>query len=138
MIAACGSDHDDHDEVPVGLVLTVNGTEIAMQEESNVTYVEGNSIVVPETGQITVGVQFIAEDGDWYTPDSNDGYSLAINTENSQILNVSHPFNNNEWTLSLIGLTAGSTNITFELLHVGHADFESKPFQVTVTEILPE
>lgn len=134
IISACSSDNEDHGETPVGLILTSNGNEIAMQEESTVTYVEGNSIVVPENGQITVEVQFIAEDGDRYTPDVNDGFSLVVNTGNNQILDVTHPFNNNEWTLALIGQTSDSTSITFDLLHAGHSDFETQPFQITVTE----
>lgn len=142
LFSACGSDHDDHDdhdETPVGLVLTSsNGTDIAMQEETTVTYTEGSSIVVSENGQITIEVQFIAEDGDRFIPDDHDGYSLAVNVDNSEILSITHPFNNDEWAFTLNGLTAGSTTITFDLLHVGHSDFESRPFQVTVTEIVSE
>lgn len=138
LISACGSDHDDHEETPVGLILVSNDTDIAIQEESEVIYPEGNSIVVPEDGQITVEVQFIAEDGDRFTPHVDEGYGLAITTGDSQILSTTHPFNNNEWTFALIGLTAESTNITLDLLHVGHSDFKSMAFQVTVTENHPE
>ncbi len=137
LLSACGSDHD-HGPTPVGLVLTANGADIAMQEETTVTYVEGNSIEVPENTQLEVQVHFISEDGNRYFPDENDGFFLEANSGNNQILNISHPVNNHEWTLTLIGLSEGSTTISFELWHVDHSDFESRPFQVTVTENLPE
>lgn len=139
LFSACGSDHDhDHDPTPVGLVLSSAGGELALQDGTTVTYVNGNSITVPQNGELVINIQFISEDGDRYTPDVNDGYSLQFNAANSQLLNISHPVNNSEWSISLAGLTSGSTNINFELWHVGHSDFESRPFQVSVSEANPQ
>lgn len=137
LFISCGSDHD-HGPTPVGLVLSASGSEIAMQDGTTVTYVDGNSIDLPLNGQLVVNIEFLSEDGDRYYPDTNDGYSLRVSADNNQILDITHPVNNNEWTFSLNGLTTGSSNLSFELWHVGHSDFESRPFQVTVSEITPE
>lgn len=137
IFSACGSGHD-HGPTPVGLVLSTNGSELAMQDGTTVTYVDGNSIEVPENGQLLVDIQFISEDGDRYYPDVNEGFGLVLNNSNNQVLNITHPANNNEWNFTLIGLTSGSSNLSFELWHVDHSDFESRPFQVSVTATTPD
>lgn len=136
LFSACGSDSDDHDhkEVPVGLVLSVDGVDIAMQEESTVTYVNGNAIDVPNGTTLNFTVQFIAEDGDRYSPHTDEGYSLQFEVGSANIIQVTHPINNNQWNLSVTGNNPGSTTITFDLLHLGHSDFTSRPFQVQVIE----
>jgi regulatory protein YycI of two-component signal transduction system YycFG len=43
LLSACGSDsdQDDHDETPVGLVLSIDGEDIAIQAEMN--YPDGSA-----------------------------------------------------------------------------------------------
>lgn len=137
LFSACGSGHD-HGPTPIGLIISADGVDVAMQEETTVTYVDGNSIEIPENGQLEIQVHFLSEDGNRFFPDVNEGFFLEINNANDQILNITHPVNNHEWTLSLIGLSASSTTISFDLWHVDHTDFESRPFQVSVTESLPQ
>jgi hypothetical protein len=134
-ITSCSDDHDDHGSVPVGLVLSVGGVDIAMQEEGTVTYVDnGSHIEVPNGGVLgPVTVQFISEEGERYFPDVNDGYQLQYNIQNPNILGIQHPVNNNQWTLNLQGLNAGSATFNLELLHVEHSDFDSRNFQILVS-----
>lgn len=136
LLSACGSDsdHDDHEETPVGLVLTVDGEDIAIQQESTVTYMNGNAINVPGAATINITVQFISEDGDRFSPHTDEGFSLQVEVGNENIIQVTHPINNNQWNLSVTGNNPGSTTITFDLLHAGHSDFTSQPFQVQVSE----
>ncbi len=135
LLTGCGSDsnHDDHDEVPVGLVLIVDENEIAMQEEFTVTYTSGNHIEL--TRSTTLGpilVEFISEDGDRFTPHSDEGFSLQYSAENSNVVSFGTVTGANEWTFQLTGIEEGETTIRFDLMHNGHPDFESQPFQVRV------
>tara|TARA_R100001143_G_scaffold63581_1_gene72416 strand:+ start:22605 stop:23090 length:486 start_codon:yes stop_codon:yes gene_type:complete len=141
LLAGCGSDsdHDDHDEVPVGLVLSVNGTELAMQEETTVTYASGNHIELSQNATLgPILVEFISEDGDRFTPHSDEGFSLQYSAESSNIITMASVTGANEWTFQLIGNEAGETTIRFQLMHSGHSDFESRPFQVRVTSLQPQ
>lgn len=124
---------DDHGEVPVGLVLLQQGTEVLIQDSGTVTYVNGNAIQVT-TGQTTgvFTVEFIAEDGDRYVPEGND-YSLVINIGNESFVTANHPENAGKWSFSLNGIAAGNTTIQFELFHSGHSDFRTQNFNVAVT-----
>jgi hypothetical protein len=133
-ITACGSDHD-HGPTPVGLVLSLDGVEIAMQEEGTITYVDnGTHIEVPHGGVLgPITVQFIQENGERYFPDTNEGFLLQYNVQNPNILGIQHPVNNNQWTFNLQGLNAGSATFNLELWHVDHSDFDSRNFQVLVS-----
>ncbi|TVQ05647.1 MAG: hypothetical protein EA359_02625 [Balneolaceae bacterium] len=133
-ITACGSDHD-HGPTPVGLVLSLDGVEIAMQEEGTITYVDnGTHIEVPNGGALgPITVQFIQENGERYFPDTNEGFLLQYNVQNPNILGIQHPVNNNQWTFNLQGLNAGSATFNLELWHVDHSDFDSRNFQVLVS-----
>ncbi len=133
MLTGCGSDHD-HGPTPVGLVLSVGETEIAMQEETTVTYASGDHIEV--TQGTTLGpilVEFISEGGERYKPDTSEGFELRYNSSNSSVVSINAGAN--AWTIQLIGnVDVGTASITFELWHLGHSDFKSRPFQVRVVE----
>lgn len=132
-LAACSSGHD-HGPTPVGLVLSVDGIDIAMQEEGTITYVEnGSHITVPHGGALgPITVQFIKEDGERFFPDTGDGYGLRFSVQNQNVLGFQHPVNNNQWMISLQGLNEGTSTFSLELWHVDHSDFESRNFQVQV------
>lgn len=140
LLTGCGSDsdHDDHDEVPVGLVLSVNDrTELAMQEETTVTYASGNHIELSEGATLgPISVEFISDDGDRFTPHSDEGFSLQYSAGKSNVVSLEP--GNSEWTFQIIGNSADDTTITIELMHNGHADFESQPFQVRVNSFQPQ
>lgn len=136
LITGCGTDHD-HGPTPVGIVLSVGGNEIAMQEGTTVTYATGNHIEV--TQGTTLGpalVEFISEDGERYLPDTNDGFALQFNSTNTNVISIGQVAGANEWTIQLAGNVIGEASVTFELWHVDHSDFVSRPFQVRVVEPL--
>lgn len=131
-VTGCGTG-DDHGETPVGLVMSLNGNVLATQDGSTITYTTGDQISL--TQGVTLGpisVEFLAEDGDRYLPDSKDGYSLKLSSANSNMLTLTQVSGADAWTVQLTGAMAGDTTITIELMHNGHADFQSKPFLVRI------
>lgn len=138
LFAGCGSDHD-HGPTPIGIALSVNGTDIAMQEETTVTYATGNHIELSQGATLSpILVEFISEGGDRYLPDTNDGFFLQYSTSNSSVLSIGQVASANEWTVQLVGNSGGESTISFELMHVDHSDFESRPFQVRVNSVQPQ
>lgn len=135
VFTGCGSDHD-HGPTPVGLVLSVDGTAIAMQEETTVTYASGDHIEVTQGSTLgPISVEFILEGGERYQPDANEGYALQYNVSNSTAITLGQVAGASEWTVQITGNVVGeSSTITFELWHVDHSDFVSRPFQVRVVE----
>jgi hypothetical protein len=132
LFSACDSGHD-HGDVPVGLVLLQQGSEVVIQDSGTVTYVNGNAIEVT-TGQTSelFTVEFIDEDGNRYVPEGNE-YGLIINIANESILTDNHPGSEGRWSFTLNGITDGSTTIQFELFHVDHSDFRTQNFNVVVS-----
>lgn len=133
LLSACGSGHD-HGPTPNGLELVVNGEVVAIQEGTTISYTHGNSIAVPHGEALEVRVQFFLEDGERYNYTTDDGYSLRFNITDTDVLQVTHPINNDEWLMHMRGNAAGSSTINFELWHVDHSDFDSRNFNVTVSE----
>lgn len=132
-ITGCGSGHD-HGPTPVGIILSAGGSDLAIQEGTTITYPSGASDAIEITSGETISpitVTFLMEDGDRFTPDTNEGYSLRFAVSNSSVLSVVHPVTT-EWTLSVEAVAAGESTLNFELWHVGHSDFESRAFRVRV------
>lgn len=142
MFAACNNptssddDHDDHSD-PFGVALIMNGVEIAAQENGVITYIEGDHMeleIGEETNLITI--RWIAEDGDRFMPDTDDGYSLRWIVENEDVLEVEQHEEDGAWSFHLAGLSAGESEVNFELYHNDHADFTSLPFVVHVEQVV--
>ncbi len=131
---SCGTDdNDDHNDVPVGIQLTLNGEMLVTQDNGAVTYATGDEIEIPENDIVgPVEISFIAEDGDIFTPEGIE-YSLDYLNSNDSVISVDHPVGGSEWRFNLTGLSAGNATISFSLLHSGHSDFESLPINFSVT-----
>ncbi|MEX0648793.1 MAG: hypothetical protein WEA56_04570 [Balneolaceae bacterium] len=132
-----GSDDDDEHEDPFGVALIMNGVEIATQENGEITYSEGDHLeleVGEETSLITV--RFIAEDGDRFQPDEDDGYSLQWTIGDENILEAEQHEEDGPWNFHLAGHSAGETTISIILWHDdgNHDDFTSMEFEVHVEE----
>ncbi|MDG5766252.1 hypothetical protein QA596_02155 [Balneolales bacterium ANBcel1] len=133
LLNACSDGHDHH-YAPIGIVLSVDGDMLASQEQHTITYADGEAISIPAGATTeTITVQFLSDDSTPFTPE-HSGYSLRYDIENTDILEVAHPVDNNSWALRLTGSQAGTTTIQFELWHDGHSDFTSAAFQVAVHE----
>lgn len=132
IITSCSSNHEDHNEVPAGLVLLQNETVLVSQDNGVVTYPEGDAIEVPvsETTE-TIQIRFISEEGHRFIPDTGE-YQPGYSIDNTDILEIIHPIDNDEWSFRLNGLSEGTTEIQIELQHLGHLDFQSQKIQVRV------
>lgn len=136
ILTACGS--DDHGPTPVGLNLIMDGEVIATQEGTVITYPGDANFITVQEGETTsaIEVQFFLESGEPVVYETEDGYSLEYNITDTDVLNVNHPVNNNEWHLQLVGISAGSASFSVQLFHVSHSDFDSRNFAVQV--VAPE
>lgn len=139
LFSACSnpadSDEEEHHD-PFGIALFENGVEIATFENGELTYSDGDHLelqVGEETGLISV--RFISEEGERFTPDENDGYSLQWEIGNESVLEVEQHEEDGAWEFHLVGAGSGETNIEFILFHNDHEDFRSPiPFEVHVEE----
>jgi|SRR6056297_1374868 len=131
---ASSDDEDDH-ATPFGVALILNGVEIAVQENGEVSYHEGDHIEL-EVGEETnlVTVRWIAEDGDRFVPETEEGYSLNWIIANGDIVEVEQHEEDGAWAFHLVGLSAGESDVQFELFHNDHADFTSSAFEVHVEQ----
>lgn len=128
------SGEEEHSD-PFGVALILNGVEVAVQENGVVTYADGDHLemkVGEETDLITV--RWISEDGDRFVPDENDGYSLRWTELNEDVLEVEQHEEDGAWRFHLVGLSAGESDISFQLFHNDHSDFTSSAFEVHVEE----
>ncbi len=131
-LGACGSDH--HHYSAIGLILSEDGSMIAVQQQNTITYAKGDAIYVPAGASTeTITVQFLDDEGNPFTP-QRSGYTLLSTIGNTNILGITHPVDNNEWSFRLNGNQPGSTTLQFDLRHGDHSDFTSREFQVIVEE----
>ena len=96
-------DHDEHLE-PVGFVLKMNGTD-------------------------HVKIYYIAEDGDEFQPHADEGYSLAAEFANSDMMEFE---SEGDWGFHLHPKAVGTTTMKLKLMHGGHSDFTSQNITITV------
>jgi hypothetical protein len=132
ILSACSSNHD-HGPTPNGLQILVNGQVVAQQVGTVVSYPNGgNSIGLVAGEQVVATVQFTLASGEPYNYSVEDGYLLQFNNTAPNVVNITHPFEGNQWSLRLSALQEGTASMVFELWHVDHSDFESRNFAVTV------
>lgn len=132
LLGGCGSGHDHY--APIGMVLSTDGNMVAVQEAGAVTYATGDAIYVPAGGSTeTVTVAFLDDDGTHFTPQKS-GYELRYTVTHSNIVAVTHPVDDDPWSLRLGGTQPGATTIQFDLWHGSHSDFTSVAFRVEVED----
>lgn len=130
-------DEEDHSD-PFGAALIMNGVEIATQEGGEITYNDGDHLEL-EVGEETnlIQLRWIDEDGDRFSMDPEDGYSLQWNVDDESVLEVEQHEEDGPWSFHLVGVGAGETTVEFELLHNDdHEDFTTLPFEVHVEEVV--
>lgn len=129
------SGEEEHSD-PFGVELTLNSQIYATFENGEVTYANGDHLKL-EVGEETdlIRLQWISEDGDRFVPDENDGYSLRWIDVNKDVLEVEQHEEDGAWRFHFVGLSAGESEIRFQLFHNGHSDFTSpQPFEVHVEQ----
>ena len=128
-ILACSnpanSDHEEHNE-PVGFVLKMNGTDHVKQENGTVT---GSFTLTNGNESDHVTIYYIAEDGDEFQPHTDEGYSLAAEFANSDMMEFE---SEGDWGFHLHPKAVGTTTMTLKLMHGGHSDFTTQNITITV------
>ncbi|MCC5933398.1 MAG: hypothetical protein LAT75_11580 [Candidatus Cyclonatronum sp.] len=128
---ACSTGHSHVDAN--GVVLTLNGEEIARQDGTVVTYTQGNAIQLERgTPSGMIMVQFLNDNNELFTPEGDD-YFLEVTIANPEIVGVMGEAQGG-WGVELNPLQPGETNIQFEIFHVDHSDFTSRPFRFVIQE----
>lgn len=137
-IASCGDDNNpvdtDHEEEhaeAIGLIVRSSGAEIVRYESGEMT---GEIEVGHGKETALLSVRFIAEDGDLFTPDENDGFALDWEVADESIAEVEHHPEDSAWAFHIVGLEEGQTTIRIKINHGGHADFVSPEIEVHVEE----
>ena len=147
-VASCGDDdnpvdpddHDDHADAgglnddhaeAIGLIIRDSGVEIVRVESGEVT---GEIEVGHGKETALLSVRFIAEDGDLFTPDEDDDFSLGWEIADESIAEVEHHAEDGAWAFHIVGLEEGETTIRITINHGGHADFASPEIDIHVTE----
>ncbi len=118
-------DHDEHEE-PVGFVLKMNGTDHIKQENGAVT---GSFTLTNGNESDHVTIYYIAEDGDEFQPHADEGYSLAAEFANSDMMEFE---SEGDWGFHLHPKAVGTTTMKLKLMHGGHSDFTSQDITITV------
>ena len=142
-LPSCGDEPEPVAEMPepatelteaIGLIVRDSGAEIVRVESGQVT------------GEIEVGygketallsVRFIAEDGDLFTPDEADDFSLGWEIADESIAEVEQHAEDGAWAFHILGLEEGETTIRIKINHEGHSDFVSPEIEIYVEESGP-
>lgn len=131
--AGCSKDSTEPDHTHAdaeGLTLTLNGVEVVRIEEGAIT---GGISVSAGTETALISLQFLDHDGDEFVPDDED-YSLGYSFANGDIAEWEQHSEDGKYRFHVVGKAAGSTTLTLELLHGDHADYQSPPIPITVTQ----
>ncbi len=122
------SDHD-HAEA-AGLIVSLGDQELVSYKEGTVT---GSFAIT--TGQTTdkLTIQFIAEDGDIFTPEG-DHYAFVWEVGNTAVANILQEDSYGKWEFAISAIAAGQTTVIFKIFHEDHADFVSPEISITVAD----
>lgn len=151
-------EHEHEEDAPYhaeadGFVLEVDGVEVYRQFQGT----ETGGITVGVGEEIDVHVQFLSPDGAAFTPmpegeeeeedahghDEEEAFALGLTGYDTAIAEVhlhseeheedAHGEEEEEWTFEVVGVKAGTTHITLQLLHGDHPDFTAAlPIPITV------
>lgn len=133
-LAACSDStgpDDDHHE-PAGLRATLGGQVVVSVNPAR--QVTGSFSVAAGITSGPITVEFLDEDGDVIAVDDEEYLGVEVDTP-ARLTITQNPAGS--FTIQLVGVTAGTTNIRLKLMHGvppgGHADYISPNIGVTVT-----
>ena len=138
LAAGCGDDDnpvnahqgEEHAEA-VGLIIRNSGAEIIRYENGKIS---GEIDVGHGKETALLSVRFIAEDGDLFTPDPIDGFSLGWEIADETVAEVDWHQEDGAWAFHIVGLADGKTTVRLKIMHEGHADFVSMPIEIHVSD----
>ena len=125
-----GVEPDEHEE-PVGIVISVDGTELLRQIGDTARSL--GSLHIDSTSAL-FEVSFLDDHGTTFTPESDEGFSLSVHIADTTITRLAEPVTPGSWSFRLTGQSVGVTSLQVSLDHGGHADFVSGDISIEVTE----
>ncbi len=132
MFAACsnstGSDDDDHQD-PEGFRLKLNGQTVVEQLPNGTLTGEFEMTPGEETALITIF--FLDDDGDEFQPDEPE-FSLGAVFDPTGIAEFEQHAADGTWGFHIHAESEGITNLTLQLMHNGHSDFDTQEIHVHV------
>ena len=136
-VAGCGDDdnpvdsHDEEHAEAFGFVMLNSGVPIVTQSEGKL---EGEVDVGLEKETPLLQIRFLNEEGERFTPHTEDGYSLGWEVTDTSVAEFEWHEEDGAWAFHIIGESVGETTMTIKINHGGHSDFVSLPFEIHVTE----
>ncbi|MEO1023343.1 MAG: hypothetical protein AAFW89_12440 [Bacteroidota bacterium] len=126
------SDDDDHEHADAeGFVLRMNGQDVVTQlPDADVT--GGFTIAAGEETPL-ITIQFIDHDGDFFQPEG-DEYSLRATFSTPEIAEFEQHEEDGTWSFHIHAEAVGTTNMTLQLYHNDHSDFDTQEIAITVTQ----
>ena len=124
---------------PIGVVgLVIRGTDGAEIVRNENGQVSGEIEIGygKETALLTV--RFIAEDGNLFAPDTEDGFSLGWEIADVSIAEIDQHAEDGAWNFRIVGLNDGKTTLRLKIIHEDHADFVSSEIEIHVSEVMAE
>lgn len=132
LFAACSnssSSDDDHHSEPEGFRLKMSGQVVVEQlPGQNLT---GEFELAPGEETPLITIFFLDDDGDEFQPEG-DEYSLRAVFETAGIAEFEQHAGDGKWSFHLHAEAEGITDMTLQLFHNDHSDFNTQDIHVHV------
>ncbi|GAB5408634.1 MAG: hypothetical protein BalsKO_09990 [Balneolaceae bacterium] len=123
-----GSEEEEHSE-PAGFRLKMNGSVVVEQLPGET--ITGEFELEPEQETPLITIFFLAEDGDEFQPDEPE-YSLNATFDTDGIAEFEQHEEDGTWSFHIHAEAEGITNMTLQLFHNDHSDFNTQDIHVHV------
>lgn len=122
------AEEDEHSE-PAGFRLYMNGAVVVEQLPGET--ITGEFELEPEQETPLITIQFLAEDGDEFQPDEPE-YSLNAIFDKDGIAEFEQHEEDGKWSFHIHAEAEGITDMTLQLFHNNHSDFDTQDIHVHV------
>ncbi len=131
LFVACSnstSSEEEHADAS-GFRLYMNGAVVVQQLPGGT--LTGEFELEPETETPLITIQFLDEDGDEFQPDEPE-FSLGATFSTDGIAEFEQHAEDGTWSFHIHAEAEGITNMTLQLMHNGHSDFNTQAIHVHV------
>ncbi|MEQ8523255.1 hypothetical protein [Gracilimonas sp.] len=132
ILTACSnstsSEEDEHE--PVGFVIYQGSDQVISKNLNDNTTA---SLSISANASIQYRVAFLDLEGDVFTPEKDEHSLRFETTDGTGSISVRQENSGEPFLFTLSGNNAGEASFSFELLHVGSAEFGPATVSVTIT-----
>ncbi|RNC85622.1 MAG: hypothetical protein ED557_02285 [Balneola sp.] len=136
LLVACSnstSSEEEHSD-PEGFRLKMNGETVVEQLPGGT--LTGEFELEPEEETALITIFFLDDDGDEFQPDEPE-YSLGAVFEDEGIAEFEQHEEDGVWSFHIHAEAEGITDLTLQLMHNGHSDFNTQAIHVHVEAASP-